>query len=317
MHNSLVVAALQLECQPNQRDENLQHAELAVRSAVAQGAQLALMPELTPNGYRMTEELWLTAEPFDGPSTSWLRTLARSTNAYLGMTFLEADGSDIFDTFAMAGPDGRLFPRVRKSPPAGPEAFFFTSGSDPHWFDTEFGRVGVGICYENFLAERLLEFHRSKVDLVLQPFSAPTPMRRFPLRALDVRISDAAMRDQPPQTAKALGVPVVMANRSGPFASPMPGRLPSWNTSFPGLSAVVDGDGTVKCQLGATEGTAIAMIALDPSRRVASAPRTFGRWAMPAPWWYSLLPLVGRRGARAYLASESRRATARAIACDA
>lgn len=307
----LTVAALQINCQPNQKQENLQHSESMVRKATGEGAQLVLLPEFTPNGYRMTEELWSHAEPFDGESTSWLRSLARETNSYIGMTFLEVDGQHFFNAFAMAGPNGKLLPRVRKSPPAGPEAFFFTSGSDPHHFDTDIGRVGVGICYENFLAARLQEFHRSNVDIVLQPFSAPTPIARFPLRALDVRISDAAMRDQAPMTARTLGVPVVMANRSGPFVSPMPGRLPPWNSSFPGLSTVVDGDGTVKGQLAAAEGAVVAQVCLDPSRKVATEPRSFGRWAMPVPWWYSLLPYVERRGAKVYASSKARETAAR------
>lgn len=310
MTNSLTVAAVQLDCKPNDIEGNLHHSLGLIQRAKEQGAELVLLPELTPNGYLMTPELWSRAERFDGPSVSWLRETARSINAYVGMTFLEADGPDFFNTFVLASPSGKLHQRVRKAAPAGPEAFFFTAGDDPHYFDTELGRIGVGICYENFLARTIHEFFAAKVDLILQPFSAPTPRARFPLRKLDVRISDAAMRDQPAKTAEALGVPVVMANRCGAFVSAMPGRLPAWDTTFPGLSAVVDSDGVVKGQLGAREGVVTASVRLDPDRKRRSPPETYGKWSMPVPWWYSILTLIERKAVKAYSASHERHAAA-------
>jgi N-carbamoylputrescine amidase len=38
--------------------------------------------------------------------------------------------------------------------------------------ETEFGRIGVGICYENLLFERLEGLYQSSVDLVLQSAAA-------------------------------------------------------------------------------------------------------------------------------------------------
>jgi N-carbamoylputrescine amidase len=306
MTTRVSVASVQLDCVPGQTEANLDRARALVLQARARGASLALLPELTPSGYRLTEELWTLAEPWGGRHTAWLQQLAKDTRMYVGMTFLEADGEHFYNAFALAGPSGQLHPRVRKFAPAGPESFFFTGGSDVHHFDTDIGRLGIGICYENFLAATLQSLYEARVDLVLQPFSAPTPIARFPLRKLDVRISDAAMRDQPPMTAQTLGVPVVMANRCGAFVSPMPGWLPGWRSRFPGLSAVVDGDGTVLGQLASKEGVIVGCVSLDASRRAQERPATYGRWAMPVPWWYGVLPLVERRGVRAYDSSASR-----------
>lgn len=310
MKKRINVAAIQMDCHPCQKQRNLQHAETMIREAVSHGAMLVLLPELTPSGYRLTEELWEQAEPLNGAITQWLCALAGELQAYIGMTFLEAEGENFFNTFVLASPSGTLYPSIRKFPPAGPEAFFFRTGDGPHYFDTEIGRIGVGICYENFLHSRHTEFFAAKVDLILQPFSAPTPHARFPLRPLDVRISGAALREQPSMTARALGVPVVMANRCGPFVSSMPGRLPAWNSSFSGLSTVVDGDGVVKGQLAVEEGVVVAEVTLDSTRKTKVPPVPFGIWAMPVPWWYVLLPWIGLRGEKHYQRNEARKVAA-------
>ena len=63
----LRVAAVQMQCENGKIQQNLERANALVEQAAAQGARLILLPELTPNGFQMTEALWDGAEPFDGP----------------------------------------------------------------------------------------------------------------------------------------------------------------------------------------------------------------------------------------------------------
>lgn len=73
----LTVAAIQMACQPGRVDENLERATQFIEVAVERGAQLVLLPELMPSGYQLTEVLWDSAEPFNGPTVDWLRQLAQ------------------------------------------------------------------------------------------------------------------------------------------------------------------------------------------------------------------------------------------------
>ncbi len=41
--------------------------------------------------------------------------------------FLEVEGEDFYNTFALASPDGSVAGKVRKSPPASLEAFFYSN----------------------------------------------------------------------------------------------------------------------------------------------------------------------------------------------
>lgn len=70
----------------------------------------------------------------------------------------------------------------------------------------------------------------------------------------------------------------------------------------------------LKIQLGAEEGIAFAEVMLDPMRKVAQPPQSYGRWALPVPWYGFLWPLTQKLGERAYAKHPSRRARALATA---
>lgn len=310
---NLKVAAVQVRCEPRRTIENLAHAEAFVEQAASEGAELVLLPELMPGGYLLTEDIWKTAEQFNGSSVAWLKRTAKRYAIYLGMSFAEADGPDFFNSFVLATPRGTIAGRVRKSPPASVEAYFFRAGTDPHYIDTEIGRIGVGICYENLLYERISALHQASVDLVLQPTAAGTPMPAFPLRRKDSAAFDCMLKGSTALYAQALGVPVVMANRCGPLVTPLPGGFPAQNTRFPGLSAIADSDGTLKAQLGADEGIICTEVVLDPARKAKQQPKAYGRWALPVPWYAFLWPLTQKFGERAYAKHRARPEIAFAI----
>lgn len=311
---TLKVAAIQLRCDPGQREANLARVSELVSRAAAEGASLVLLPELVPGGYELTEAIWESAETISGPSVAWLKSTAARHGIHLGMSFLEADARDFFNSFVIATPQGEIAGRVRKNPPASAEAYFFRSGSDPHYIDTRIGRMGVCICYEALLYERLREQFTCRVDLLLIPMSAGTPTPKFPLRKRDAAAFDANIRGLAEHHAKALGVPVVMANKCGPLVTPMPGALPDQETSFPGLSAVVDSDGFVRSQLGALQDIAIGEVSLDPARKSPTLGRAHGRWALPVPWFSFSYSVAAFLGARSYVRNERRARRAEAVA---
>lgn len=310
---TLRVAAVQLRSDVGETANNLQRAGELASQAAAQGARIVVLPELTPGGYILTEEIWNTAETMQGESMSWLKATAARLGIYLGMSFLEAEGPDFYNSFVLATPRGEIAGRVRKNPPASAEAYFFRAGSDAHFIDTELGRIGVGICYEAILYERLAELHLDSVDIVLYPMSAGTPTPVFPIRKRDAVAFDSMLQRLAAHHARALGVPTVMANKCGPLVTAMPEWLPAQDTRFPGLSTIADSDGVVKSQLGGEQGIAVADVVLDPARKVAATPQRHGRWALPVPWYSFSFPLAAFLGARAYARSSDRAARALAV----
>jgi len=306
----LRVAAVQMESKNGLIQDNLDRATSLIDRAAQKGAELILLPEFMPTGYIFTRDIWDAGEPREGPTVRCLREHSRRLGVWLGTSFLEAEGDDFFNTFVLVAPDGEEAGRVRKQTPAGFEAYFFKGDAGPHLIDTELGKIGVGICYENHLAFLPQLMHRQSADLVLMPHSAPTILitRKF------TEIYNNGLRLVSGQTAQRLGVPVVMVNKSGPWQSPLPGLPFAYQTSrFPGFSAIVDSDGTVKSQLGHEEGVIVEDITLDPSRKTHEPPQCYGRWANKVPWLANLMRVTEFVGAMSYSMSSERKRRAREI----
>lgn len=79
---TLFVASAKMTCQGGQVRANLEHATELTVQAVQSGTQLVLFPEFMSWGYRLTTELWDSAEPYSGPTTPWLCECARKHNIY-------------------------------------------------------------------------------------------------------------------------------------------------------------------------------------------------------------------------------------------
>ncbi len=312
------VAAVQVESRPGRVQENLAHAAPFVEQAARRGAALVLLPELLPGGYLLAESIWETAEPFAGPTTAWLAATARRLGIYLGATFAEAEGEDFYNTFALAAPTGEIAGGVRKTPPASLEAHFFRSGGGSHVIETPLARIGVAICYEGLLFERLTELYAADVELVLQPAAAGRPL---PMRQGDEALFDEMICGAAPIHARALGAPVVYANRTGPLRTPLPGYEHEMVSCFPGLSRIVDGDGSLLAELGDEEGVVVADVHTAGGRKSAEPPQPYinpldasTQWAVPVPWYAPMWPQTQADGERGYAANAARRSRAATIA---
>ena len=311
------VAAVQMESKNGQVAANLQYATLLVHRAAQREARVILLPELMSAGYIFATSIWEGAEAAQGPTVRWLQNTSRELRVWLGTSFLEADGQDFFNTFVLAAPDGRIAGRVRKQTPAVYEAFFTRGTAGSHIIETDFGKVGVGICYENQLAYIPETMHRESADLLLMPHSAPTVRKLLGDRR--VKGFEKSLRDLALRYARLMGIPVVMANKCGPWQSPLPG-LPFQHevSSFPGLSAIADSDGTLKAQLAAEEGVVVEDVTLDPSRKTTLTPQRYGRWAWSdaygLPWLLrKSCPIIEGVGGLWYTSSIRRRRKARQV----
>jgi len=310
----LRVAAVQMESENCRIEANLEHATGFAEDAARQGAKLVVFPEFMPTGYIFAKEIWDAGEPSDGPTAAWLGETSKRLGIWLGTSFLEAVGEDFFNTFVLSDPNGQEAGRVRKQSPAAVEAYFFKGEGGSHVIDTAIGVIGVGICYENQLAYMPRLMCSRSADIVLMPHSAPSPTPTPVLRRKMLDTYVETLRELPAFYARSLGVPVVFVNKSGPFRSPTPG-LPFYpqNSSFPGDSAIVDSDGSVRARLGREEGVIVADIRLDPARKTGAPPPSSGRWAKKLPWEINFFRVAEFSGRNYYRFSGERRRRARAI----
>ncbi len=189
-----------------------------------------------------------------------------------------------------------------------------TEGS--HVIETALGKIGVGICFDSHLTAIARLMQEQSVDLVLMPHSYP--MAEKPSRVVserDIARSKRILQEMAPLYARLLGVPAVLVNKSGPWASPVPRSLvPKPGPSrFPGLSTIAGADGTIEAQLGDEEGIIVAEVTLDPSQKMHAKLPQYSRWIYPGPAGREVLGVVEWMGRRWYARSAERRKKALAI----
>ncbi|HUH97764.1 MAG TPA: carbon-nitrogen hydrolase family protein [Anaerolineales bacterium] len=302
------IAAVQMGSQEGAVMANLAHAATLVERAARDGADFVLLPELMPSGYRWDKLIWRAAETKDGPTVRWLRETSARLHSWIGTSFLETDGRDFFNTFVLTTGEGEEAGRVRKQFPSIGEALFFKGEGGTHVIETALGRIGVAICFDAHTVSVARLLSDQSIDLMLIPhcYSIPRePSQGASLQDLE-RMKDN-LRGIAPYYARLLGIPAVSVNKCGPARAPK-----SEGYLFPGLSTIVDSDGTVRAHLGAQEGVISAEVTLDGARKRRGTPRPYGRYVYPGPPGRELFAAVEGVGRIWYNLSRERRASAQA-----
>jgi predicted amidohydrolase len=229
----LTVAAIQMDAQVGALAANLARAERLVEEAAGQGAQLVVLPELFSTGYEYTDRNFGLAEPLDGRTGSWIADIARRLGVHLVGTFpARVEGQD-YITALLAAPSGARW-IYRKMHVAFWENCYFARGSEPVVADTELGRIGLLICWDQVFTD-LARAYQGQVDLLSIPSCPPVYLgtmedaRGRALARLERLASlgktmdgiDWFTRAQEAH-ARSAGVPLVYAARCGTFCSPIP-----------------------------------------------------------------------------------------------
>jgi N-carbamoylputrescine amidase len=142
----VTVAAIQARSAPGDIKANLAHGTARVEEAAAPGARVIVLPELFTCGYQPNKNVWKSAEAREGRTARWLMDLGRRLGIYIGAGSVEADGTDIFNVFILADPNGEIVGLAYK---ANAEANVFKRGRRKHVIDTPLGHIGIGICADN------------------------------------------------------------------------------------------------------------------------------------------------------------------------
>jgi predicted amidohydrolase len=133
--------------------ESLERFVPLVEEAAAKGADIVCLPEgvtIVGNGLKYGQ----AAEPVPGPSTEFLGALAKRLKIWIVAGIYERSGSRLYNTAVLIARDGSLAGRYHKmSLPDEEIEGGITPGSDTPVFDTDFGRVGLFICWDSSYPE--------------------------------------------------------------------------------------------------------------------------------------------------------------------
>ena len=155
------VAATQMKCDWN-IENNLQKAIRLIEKASEQGANIILLQELFQTPYfciQYDEEIFKLAQPFEKNALLIkMSKVAKKHKVVLPISFFEKDNNAYFNSIAIIDADGTILGKYRKSHiPDGAgylEKYYFNPGDTGFQvWDTTYGKIGVGICWDQWFPE--------------------------------------------------------------------------------------------------------------------------------------------------------------------
>lgn len=167
----------------------LDRMEAHCEAAAAQGVELAVFPEAYIGGYpkgltfgavlgsRFPEgredylRYWKSAIDVPGAETARIGSFAAKMKAHLVVGVIERDGATLYCTALFFGPDGALLGKHRKLMPTGTERLVWGQGdgSTLPVFETEIGRIGAAICWENYMPDLRQSMYARGINLWCAP----------------------------------------------------------------------------------------------------------------------------------------------------
>ena len=256
----VTVAAIQMQCEKD-RDKNIAKAEEMVRKAAKQGANIILLSELFENLYFCQEkryDYYDLAEPVEeNKAILHFKEIARELQVVLPISFYERDINVLYNSVAIIDADGSVLGVYRKTHIPDDhfyqEKFYFTPGDTGFkvW-DTRYGRIGVGICWDQWFPECARSMAVQGAELIFYP----TAIGSEPILLCD---SMPHWRRCMQGHAASNLVPVIAANRIGE-EKVLPCEENNHQTSslkFYGSSFITDETGEIVTEASREEETVI------------------------------------------------------------
>ena len=264
MSRKLTLAGIQFTPSDDMQD-NIDRVAGFIRDAAAQGADVVMPPELFCGHYfcKTQEEIhFARAHDWqDHPAVVQLAPLAAELEVVIPVSVFEKDSPFYYNTLVMLDADGTAIGIYRKSHiPDGPgyqEKYYFRPGDTGfRVWDTMKGRIGVGICWDQWFPEAARAMALMGAEALLYPTAIGAEPQDASL--------DTAARWRRAMQGHAVSntIPVVAANRVGDEAGQV----------FYGTSFIADQAGEIVTEFGRyEEGILLAEFDLDEIDRERAA----------------------------------------------
>ena len=159
------------------------------REAAASGASLVVFPEAMVGGYpkgldfgavvgsrsdagrTMFARFAKAAIVCPGPETAMLAAWAQELQLHLVIGVVEREGGTLYCSGLVFSPEGGLVSKHRKLMPTGSERLIWgqADGVGREVVETEIGRVGVAICWENYMPMYRQHLYEQNVQVWCAP----------------------------------------------------------------------------------------------------------------------------------------------------
>jgi nitrilase len=175
------------------REATVEKACGLVEQVATQGARLVLFPEAfipayprglafgtvvgsrSPVGRSIWQRYWENTVEVPSPATRKLGDAAKKANVYLAIGVIERDlqrsSGTVYCTLLYFGPNGQLLGKHQKLKPTGGERLIWGEGdgSTLTVIQTDIGRIGGLICWENYMPLARMAIYNKGVEIYLAP----------------------------------------------------------------------------------------------------------------------------------------------------
>ena len=261
----ITVAAVQMSV-PETREQSIDKAEKYTAEAAEKGAKVVLLPELFETKYfcqeRRYESYALAKSTEENPAVKRFKEISGDYKLVMPISFFERDINVLYNSISMLD-CGKILGVYRKTHIPDDhfyqEKFYFTPGNTGFkvW-DTSCGKIGAGICWDQWFPEAARCMALMGAELLLYP----TAIGSEPILDCD---SSAHWRRCMQGHAAANLVPVIAANRVGvEKITPDEGNgFQQSELSFYGSSFMTDETGAIKASAEREETVLISEYDLD------------------------------------------------------
>lgn len=256
---NVTLAATQMACSWDV-EANIAEAERLVRAAAEAGAQVILLQELFETPYFCSVQdprFFDLARPMEASRVvQHFAALAAELGVVLPISFFEREGVAFYNALVVADADGALLGKYRKTHipqnPGYEEKFYFSPGDTGFGVvETRFGRLGCGICWDQWFPETARSLALQGAEMLM----FPTAIGSEP-KAPEVD-SSGHWRRVMQGHAGANIMPLVASNRVGVE------REGDVEITFYGTSFIASETGEIVCDLGGEAGFVTACFDLD------------------------------------------------------
>lgn len=212
----VTVAAVQMQMGKTV-GENVQKADQMVREAAKKGANIVLLPELFERPYFCQErryDYYDYAVPVkENEAVIHFQKVASELSVVIPVSFYEKDENRLYNSIAVIDADGKVLGVYRKTHIPDDhyyqEKFYFSPGNTGFLvWDTKYGRIGIGICWDQWFPETARALAVKGAELLFYP----TAIGSEPILGSD---SMPHWRRTMQGHAAANTIPVIAANRIG------------------------------------------------------------------------------------------------------
>lgn len=283
---NVTVAVVQMQC-AKEVEANIAKADVMVREAAAKGAKIILLPELFERPYFCQErqyEYYAYATPTaQNPAVQHFRAVAKELGVVLPISFYEKAGTQLFNSIAVLDADGTLLGVYRKTHIPDDhyyqEKFYFTPGDTGFkvW-DTRFGRIGIGICWDQWFPETARGMALQGAEILMYPTAIGS-------EAVETIDSMPHWRRCMQGHAAANIMPVIASNRIGT-------ETDETSMTFYGSSFITDHTGQIL--QGADRESQTVLVQSFDLDEIEEYRRSWGVWRDRRPEMYGILTTHGR-----------------------